>query len=68
MFSGVKRCCFVFSGRSIKVFRLHCVVQVRYGDRSGLLSKFQVVFMCVRMFYVVFGRLKKCFGVVSRFK
>ena len=31
-------------------------MQVRYGDRSGLLKKFQVVCMSVKMFYVVFGR------------
>ena len=27
----------LFVGRSIKFFRLHWVVQVRYGDRSRLL-------------------------------
>ena len=58
MFSGVKRCCFVFSGRSIMFFRLHWVVQVRYGIVPDCCETFQVVFMSIRMFYVVFGRLK----------
>ena len=41
--------------RFIKFFRLHWVVRVRYGDGSEC-CKFQVVFMCVRMFQFVLGR------------
>ena len=46
-----------FFRRSIKFFRLHTVVQFRYGDGSRLLQKIQIVFMSVKMFYVVFGSL-----------
>ena len=46
-----------FFGRSIKFSRLHWVVQFRYGDGSRLLQNFQIVFMSVKMFYVVFGSL-----------
>ena len=38
---------FIF-GRSIKFFRLHWVVQVRYGDRCGFFVNVQVVFMSVQ--------------------
>ena len=57
---------FRFFGRSIKFFRIHWVVLVRYGDRSGLIQQFQVVCMSVRMFHVVFGQKALVLHVVSQ--